>query len=96
MEQIDVLKKDGGRLTAENNNLHLELIRSTEKYERREREHYQETKKLEDQIAELAYWKAQTVERFKDLENENNGLKEKLKDLLQKSRVPKRATQSQF
>ncbi|GMH37469.1 hypothetical protein BSKO_05342 [Bryopsis sp. KO-2023] len=80
--QIQVLKKDSGRLVAENNDLHLELIRATEKFETREREHYQEIKKLENQITELAYWKAQTVEGFRAKESENSRLKEKLKDVL--------------
>lgn len=79
---MDVLKKDAARITSENNNLHIELIQANEKIELLEREHYRQVKKLEDQIEELAYWKAQTVDQVRDLENANNGLKLKLQGIL--------------
>jgi hypothetical protein len=48
----------------------------------RERENYQQVKRLEDSIAELQYMKQKTMERYLSLERENEGLKEKLDALL--------------
>jgi hypothetical protein len=35
------------------------------------------------QIGELSFWKSKTVERFLELERENDGLKERVQSLLQ-------------
>eukprot|EP00803_Ostreobium_quekettii_P006651 evm.model.scf_534.11 EVM.evm.TU.scf_534.11 scf_534:64730-78765(+) len=80
--QVEVLRKDAGRLTAENNALHVELIKDAEKLQKAERDHYQESKRLDSQIAELAYWRNQTVEKFRSLEAENHGLKCRIEELL--------------
>lgn len=79
---MDVLRKDASRITAENNKLHIELIQANEKIELLERDHYHQLKKLEDQIEELAYWKSQTVDKVRNLENTNDGLKLKLQTML--------------
>lgn len=82
MRQVEVLKKDAGRLVAENNQLHVELIRDAERMQQYEKERYQEVKQLESQIAELSYWRNQTVEKFRCLEAENHGLKCRIEELM--------------
>ncbi|KAL3151588.1 Centrosomal protein 135kDa, isoform B [Trebouxia sp. C0009 RCD-2024] len=47
-----------------------------------DREHYQQVKKLEGQITELACWKHQTSGRFQTLEQENAGLRAKVEEIL--------------
>ena len=79
---MEVLVKENGRLVAENNQLHVDVMSAAESAQKRDREHYQSSKALECQIAELAYWKNCTLKKVKELEAENQGLRTKLQDLL--------------
>lgn len=61
--QLDVVKRDCGRLAAENGALHAQLIAAGERADALRREGYAAAKHLEDRVAELTYWKAQAVGR---------------------------------
>eukprot|EP00884_Botryococcus_braunii_P001453 jgi/Botrbrau1/11308/Bobra.0038s0069.1 len=76
--KVEALKRDSARLTAENNQLHLQLMSQAEQHAASQRENYHQTKRLEDQLAELSFIKQKTIERYLALEQENEGLKEKL------------------
>ena len=89
--QVEVLQRDNARLTSENNQLHLQLLRESEKVDAAASEGYQASRRLQSQITELTYWKQQTVERFVELEKENAGLKGRINDLLRLGeRTPRR------
>ena len=89
--QVEVLHRDNVRLTSENNQLHLQLLRESEKVDAAASEGYQASRRLQSQITELTYWKQQTVERFVELEKENAGLKGRINDLLRLGeRTPRR------
>lgn len=76
------MKQDCGRLTTENNQLHLKLIQEGERYDQHEKEQYQKHKTVEESNAQLAYWKSQAYGRLRTLETENNDLKQRLADLV--------------
>lgn len=80
--QVDGLTRDAGRLASENNQLHLQLLAGADAADKADREHYQQVKKLEGQITELACWKHQTSGRFQTLEQENAGLRAKVEEIL--------------
>lgn len=80
--QLEVVKQDCGRLSKENTQLHEQLIREAERYEQLQKESYQRTKKLEDQVAELSYWKQQAISRYDGLEKDNQGLRKKVAELI--------------
>lgn len=89
--QVEGLTRDASRLSAENNQLHLQLLKTADVADQAEKQHYQHTKQLEGQITELACWKHQTAGRFQTLEKENSGLRAKLEDLLRLGeRFPRR------
>ena len=91
--QVEMLHRDNARLTSENNQLHLQLLRESEKVDAAASEGYQASRRLQSQITELTYWKQQTVERFVELEKENAGLKGRINDLLRLGeRTPRRET----
>lgn len=92
--QIEGLKRDAARISAENNQLHLQLLNSADISDKAERDHYHHVKQLEGQISELACWKHQTAGRFKALETENSGLRLKLEELLRLGeKFPRRMAQ---
>jgi hypothetical protein len=76
--QVEALKRDSARLVAENNQLHLQLMSHAEQYGATLRQNYHQSKRLEDQLAELSFVKQKTLERYLAREKENDGLKEKL------------------
>ena len=80
--QVAGLTRDAGRLAGENNQLHLQLLKAADVADKADREHYQQVKKLEGQVTELACWKHQTAGRFQTLEQENAGLRAKVEDIL--------------
>ena len=80
--QVAGLTRDAGRLASENNQLHLQLLKAADVADKADREHYQQVKKLEGQVTELACWKHQTAGRFHTLEQENAGLRAKVEDIL--------------
>lgn len=79
---MDALVQENGRLVAENNQLHVDVMTAAETAARQSREHYQTSKAMECEIAELVYWKKCTLKRLKELESENQGLKAKLNETL--------------
>uniref|UniRef100_A0A061RMJ2 Centrosomal protein of 135 kDa n=1 Tax=Tetraselmis sp. GSL018 TaxID=582737 RepID=A0A061RMJ2_9CHLO len=80
--KLEVWKKDSQRLLHENNQLHVELIRQAERFDEDKKQHYLQSKRLEDRISELTFWKAQHVDRYSSLEEENARLREKIQDIL--------------
>ncbi len=76
--QVQVLKRENGRLANECNQLHQQLIQEGDQQDRLSRERYQETKRLEAELSELNFWKQQTLDRVLGLERENQGLKRHL------------------
>ena len=76
------MTRDAGRLASENNQLHLQLLKASDAADKADREHYQQIKKLEGRITELACWKQQTSGRFQTLEQENAGLRAKVEEIL--------------
>lgn len=85
-----MLRKEISRLTAENNQLHVNIINESESCKVKEREHYQNLKSLECEIAELAYWKNCTLKKLKELETQN----EEMKTKLEKGVIPDVATEA--
>ena len=82
LAQVEGLTRDAGRLANENNQLHLQLLKAADVADKADRDHYQQVKKLEGQVTELACWKHQTAGRFHSLEQENAGLRAKVEDIL--------------
>lgn len=82
LAQLDIVKQDCGRVTAENNNLHVQLIEEAEKYEQLQKDSYQKIKKLEDKLAELSYWQQQAIGRYDVLEKDNAALRKRVAELL--------------
>jgi hypothetical protein len=79
---MEVLRAESGRLAAENSELHLQLIREAERFDRAEKDHYQTVKRLEDRLAELSYWKHQAASRMQALERDNAALRARGEELL--------------
>lgn len=69
-------------MSSENNQLHLQLLKASDAADKADREHYQQIKKLEGQVTELACWKHQTSGRFQTLEQENAGLRARVEEIL--------------
>lgn len=76
------VRQDTSRQQSENSQLHVKLIQEAEKYDRQEKNHYQQVKKLEDKIAELSYWKHTATEKLLAAERENSGLRKKIDGLV--------------
>lgn len=70
------------RQQAESRQLHISLIKEAEKFDRAEKQHYQQVKKLEDRIAELTYWKQSASEKQQATERENASLRRKIDSLV--------------
>lgn len=66
----------------ENSQLHIQLIQEAERFERQERQHYQEKKRLEDKIAELSFWKQSATEKLQSAASESSDLKAKIEELI--------------
>lgn len=60
----------------------MQLLKASDAADKADREHYQQVKKLEGQITELACWKHQTSGRFQTLEQENAGLRARVEEIL--------------
>ena len=80
--QVSAVRQDTVRQQAENSQLHIRLIQEAEKYDRQEKSHYQQTKKLEDKIAELTYWKQSASEKLVAAERESSSLRRKMEALV--------------
>jgi hypothetical protein len=80
--QVEALKADSVKLSSENSQLHLLLIKAQEGGSRHDKESYQQIKKLEERIAELTYWKQTAMDRIQAAERENSGLRAKVSELV--------------
>ncbi|KAI7844734.1 hypothetical protein COHA_001619 [Chlorella ohadii] len=80
--QAEVLRREVGRLTAENSRLHAYLLREADARAAHEAEAYQHSKKAEAAAAELQYARTAALERAAALERERDGLKAKVRELL--------------
>lgn len=79
---MSVVRQETARLQAENSQLHIRLIQEAEKFDRQEKSHYQQIKKLEDRIAELSYWKQSASEKLMAADKEASGLRRKIDGLV--------------
>ncbi|KAK3289417.1 hypothetical protein CYMTET_3154 [Cymbomonas tetramitiformis] len=84
--KLDVLYQDNARLLKENNALHLQLIKDAEGGDSKERRSSLTVKKLEDEIAELKFWKKQAIDRYLSLETSHDDLKKRLEELVEEGR----------
>lgn len=82
LPQAEVLRREVGRLTAENSRLHADLLREADARAAHEAEAYQHSKKAEAAAAELQYARTAALERAAALERERDGLKAKVRELL--------------
>lgn len=60
----------------------MQLIKQAENFDVDKKRQYLEMKRVEDQVADLAFWKAQHVDRYTKLEQENTDLRERIHDVL--------------
>ncbi|KAG1668637.1 hypothetical protein FOA52_002490 [Chlamydomonas sp. UWO 241] len=67
---------------AENNQLHMGMIRESEAHDRWQKQHYQTVKRLEDRVAELSYWKAAAGDKMAAVEREDAALRRKVDELV--------------
>ena len=79
---MEVLRREVGRLTAENSRLHADLLREADARAALEAEAYQRGKAAEAAAAELQYARTAALERASALERERDGLKAKVRELL--------------
>ncbi len=82
---MEALKKDSATLQADNSQLHVMLIKAREENSATGKDSYQTTKKLEDRIAELSFWKQGALAQLQAAEKENAALKTKLQELVSKT-----------
>ena len=80
--QVDVLRREVGRLTAESSQLRGELLREADACAALERGHYQAVKALEAQLAAAQLARETAAARLAALERENEGLRQKANSLL--------------
>ena len=80
--KMEIMKRENGKALKENSLLHMELIKKDEACDERLRAAAAEQRKLEDQIAELHFWKQQQIERHLELEKNHEGVKQKLNDVI--------------
>ena len=80
--KMEVMKRESGKALRENSLLHVELIKKDEACDERLRAAAAEQRKLEDQVAELHFWKQQQTERHLELEKNHEGVKAKLNDVI--------------
>ena len=80
--QVQTLKQDQAKQALENSQLHIQLIQEAERFERQERQHYQEKKRLEDKIAELSFWKQSATEKLQASAHESSDLRLKIDELI--------------
>ena len=80
--KVEVLKKDNARLLQENNSLHMGLIARSEHEDAVEKTSSLAQRKMEDEMAELLFFKSESVGKMKSLESENDALKKRAQSLL--------------
>lgn len=81
-KKAELLRQENGRLLKENNELHLARMKDAEAGRAKERSSWLAQKKMEDELAELQFWKTQAAGRFESLEKEKDGLQLQLQKQL--------------
>ena len=76
------MKREAGRLTAENSRLHQDLLAEADARGAQQAAAYQRAKQLEAQAADSHFAKQQALERAAGVERERDGLRGKVKGLL--------------
>ena len=79
---MEVLRRENGKVLKENSLLHMEIIRKDEECDERLRSAAAASRKLEDEVTELKFWKQQHIERYLELEKIHGGVKAKLDTVL--------------
>lgn len=81
-QKLEGSQQVANQLQAEQAQLHGLLVKANEHSGRVETEAYQQAKRLEDRIAELAFWKQAAAEKLAAGERENLALKAKVAELV--------------
>ncbi|GAB4818323.1 hypothetical protein N2152v2_005369 [Parachlorella kessleri] len=80
--QLEVLKREVGRLTGESSQLRQDLLREADARAALEKDHYQTGRQLEAQLAAAYFAREQVIQRLTVVEQENEGLRSKAASLL--------------
>ncbi len=76
---MEAMRQECGRLTADNNELHVQLIAESERAEAAQREAYVRAKALEAQVVELRLWKQQASTCMEAQERGNAALRKQVR-----------------
>ncbi len=79
---MEVMRRENGKALKENSALHMELIRKDEVCDERLRSAADESRALENAVAELGFWKRAQIEKYASLESNFEACKEKLNDVI--------------
>ena len=88
---VDPLRREVEKLTRENNDLHIEMIRMKEKIDLSEIKWETSLKSLEDQKRDLKFIVDQKDIRVGQLSKENESLRVRIEELLSKLYLPSKA-----
>lgn len=80
--KMEVMRRENGKALKENSALHMELIRKDEVCDERLRSAADESRALENAVAELGFWKRAQIEKYASLESNFEACKEKLNDVI--------------
>ncbi len=80
--QVEALRQDAGRLQSDNSQLHVQLIQAKEQQAASGKDTYQEAKRLEGRIAELAFWKQQAQQQLQQADRDNAALRQRVAELV--------------
>ena len=80
--QVEVLRREVGRLTAETNRLHGDLLAEAEARAAAEAATRQQSQRAEARAADAEFAKQQALQRGAELERERDGLRARVHDLL--------------
>lgn len=94
--QMEGIKEDMAKTVRENNQLHVQLIQAAEAVDAEQTAHYKKVKELEHELCELSFWKHQALARFDAYERENEGLKQRLADVLRLGALAARGPSSRL
>jgi centrosomal protein CEP135 len=92
--EISPLRSENRRLVRENNQLHLEIIRQAEDFDRRERGLQQMMKKNEGDMKDATFISNQNNQLVEKYENEINSLKLRLQQSLERNLIAEKPDQS--
>ncbi|XP_068961371.1 centrosomal protein of 135 kDa isoform X1 [Petaurus breviceps papuanus] len=82
---LEPYKKENARLTRENNELHLDLLRTKEQSEISIKDLKVKLRKIDSEMADLKFLNNQYVHKFKMLEKESKAKNEKIQQLQEKN-----------